>query len=118
MSDSKASSKPTTVTSTSATAPSLPKSEATTTTTNTAKSKTAKASPKPKTGKEDKENKKTSLNKVKKKEPLKSRPKRLSPALASICGATIMSRHEVVRQLWKYVKKNNLQVRERGLEHN
>ncbi|KAJ3180158.1 hypothetical protein HDU85_004161 [Gaertneriomyces sp. JEL0708] len=37
------------------------------------------------------------------------RPLFLSPALADVLGATEMSRPQVVRQLWIYIKANNLQ---------
>jgi chromatin remodeling complex protein RSC6 len=43
------------------------------------------------------------------KKVVKSRPKQLSPALSAICGGRQMSRHEVVRQLWRYVKRKQLQ---------
>jgi SWIB/MDM2 domain len=34
----------------------------------------------------------------------------LSPALAAIVGATEMHRYDVVRQVWKYIRDNKLQV--------
>lgn len=38
------------------------------------------------------------------------RLKTLSPALASIVGAAEMHRYEVVRQVWKYIRDQGLQV--------
>jgi len=35
--------------------------------------------------------------------------KNLSPALALICGKSQMSRHEAVREIWQYIKKQKLQ---------
>jgi upstream activation factor subunit UAF30 len=35
--------------------------------------------------------------------------KSLSPALALICGKPQMSRHEAVREIWAYIKKQKLQ---------
>ena len=43
------------------------------------------------------------------KREMKSRPKRLSKELAVICGKRTLSRHEVVRNFWVYVKKHGLQ---------
>lgn len=38
-----------------------------------------------------------------------NRPLILSPKLADVCGGTEMPRHAVVKQLWVYIKSNNLQ---------
>ena len=38
-----------------------------------------------------------------------SRPQRLSPALAAICKSSQLSRHDVVKGVWKYVKEHKLQ---------
>lgn len=35
--------------------------------------------------------------------------KKLSPALATVCGKKKMGRHEVVREIWIYIKKHQLQ---------
>ena len=43
------------------------------------------------------------------KKEIKSKPKVLSPALAAVCGGKKMSRHEVVKKFWQYIKKNELQ---------
>merc|ERR1712072_766486 len=37
-------------------------------------------------------------------------PKKLSDALAAICGAKTLARTEVTKQIWVYIKKNNLNV--------
>jgi chromatin remodeling complex protein RSC6 len=36
--------------------------------------------------------------------------KALSPALAAVVEAQEMHRYEVIRQVWKYIRANNLQV--------
>ncbi len=41
---------------------------------------------------------------------MSGRLKSLSPALAAIVGATEMHRYDVVRQVWKYIRDNKLQV--------
>jgi len=46
-------------------------------------------------------------NKVKRE--INSRPKRLSKELAAVCGKRTLSRHEVVKHFWIYVRKHNLQ---------
>nr|CDI52290.1 swib mdm2 domain-containing protein [Melanopsichium pennsylvanicum 4] len=38
-----------------------------------------------------------------------NRPLVLSPKLAEVCGGNEMPRHAVVKQLWVYIKSNNLQ---------
>ncbi|GAC74537.1 hypothetical protein PANT_12d00019 [Moesziomyces antarcticus T-34] len=38
-----------------------------------------------------------------------NRPLILSPKLADVCGGDEMPRHAVVKQLWAYIKSNNLQ---------
>ncbi|CBQ70804.1 conserved hypothetical protein [Sporisorium reilianum SRZ2] len=38
-----------------------------------------------------------------------NRPLILSPKLADVCGGNEMPRHAVVKQLWAYIKSNNLQ---------
>lgn len=38
-----------------------------------------------------------------------NRPLILSPKMAEVCGGTEMPRHAVVKQLWVYIKGNNLQ---------
>ncbi|SPO22281.1 related to UAF30 - subunit of upstream activation factor of RNA polymerase I [Ustilago trichophora] len=38
-----------------------------------------------------------------------NRPLVLSPKLAEVCGGNEMPRHAVVKQLWAYIKSNNLQ---------
>ena len=35
--------------------------------------------------------------------------KRLSPALATICGRKLLNRHEALKAIWKYIKKHDLQ---------
>lgn len=37
------------------------------------------------------------------------RPMKISPALATVIGSGPMPRTEVVKALWKYIKKHNLQ---------
>jgi upstream activation factor subunit UAF30 len=37
------------------------------------------------------------------------KPLKVSPALAAVIGPKDLPRTEVVRSLWKYIKKNNLQ---------
>ncbi len=38
-----------------------------------------------------------------------NKPHRLSPALSQVVGADIMSRPQLTKQLWVYIKANNLQ---------
>ena len=38
-----------------------------------------------------------------------SKPMTLTPALAAVVGAGPMARSDVVKQLWVYIKANNLQ---------
>ncbi|WFD42358.1 hypothetical protein MPSI1_001000 [Malassezia psittaci] len=38
-----------------------------------------------------------------------NRPMRLSSEMAEVCGGSEMPRHGVVKQLWAYIKQNNLQ---------
>lgn len=38
-----------------------------------------------------------------------SKPMKISPELAAVIGAGPMSRGEVVKQIWVYIKKNDLQ---------
>lgn len=47
---------------------------------------------------------------TKERRPLVFRPKKLSPELASICGRKLMTRPDVVRRIWHYLKSKNLQV--------
>lgn len=37
------------------------------------------------------------------------KPKRLSPALATICGRKLLSRHDALKAIWKYIKQHELQ---------
>ena len=37
--------------------------------------------------------------------------RRLAPALAEVCGATVMSRQDAVRKIWEYIRENNLKVK-------
>lgn len=58
---------------------------------------------------EDKKKKQIKDTSTEKKEH-KSRPKKLSPALAALCGGSRkMSRHDVIKSVWQYVKANALQ---------
>jgi DNA topoisomerase I len=43
------------------------------------------------------------------KKPRKTTPRELSPELAAIVGASEMTRGDVMKQLWAYIKKNNCQ---------
>lgn len=38
-------------------------------------------------------------------------PMRLSPALAEVCGGDVMSRQEVLRAIWVYIKKHSLNAK-------
>ena len=40
---------------------------------------------------------------------VQQKPKRLSPALATICGRKLLNRHEALKAIWKYIKKHDLQ---------
>ncbi len=58
---------------------------------------------------EDKKKKQIKDTSADKKEH-KSRPKKLTPALAALCGGSRkMSRHDVIKSVWQYVKANSLQ---------
>ena len=37
------------------------------------------------------------------------KPKRLSPALSVICGRKLLTRHDALKAIWKYIKKHQLQ---------
>merc|ERR1711860_52024 len=40
---------------------------------------------------------------------VQQKPKRLSPALALICGRKLLDRHEALKAIWRYIKKHDLQ---------
>ncbi len=46
---------------------------------------------------------------VRKANPALLKPMNLSPELEAVTGKGPMSRGEVVKKLWEYIKKNNLQ---------
>ena len=46
---------------------------------------------------------------VRKANPALLKPMKLSPELEAVTGAGPMSRGEVVKKLWEYIKKHNLQ---------
>ncbi|MDA8092062.1 MAG: SWIB/MDM2 domain-containing protein [Nitrospiraceae bacterium] len=50
--------------------------------------------------------KKTTPRKV---NPALMKPMKISPALAKVVGDKPLARAEVVKKLWEYIKKNNLQ---------
>lgn len=68
-----------------------------------AKKKVAKMIAASKNVKTGKENANTSQVVVQQK------PKRLSPALALICGRKLLNRHEALKAIWRYIKKHDLQ---------
>ena len=37
------------------------------------------------------------------------KPKRLSPALSTICGRKLLTRHDALKAIWKYIKQHKLQ---------
>ena len=41
-------------------------------------------------------------------------PYALSPDLAAVCGESELSRSQVVKKIWEYIKGNDLQVRAGG----
>ncbi len=73
------------------------------------KKKAARKGAKKKTGAKKAAAKKTTKKKTTKKKASNQPKKKLSKDLAAICGETELSRPEVIKKMWEYIKANDLQ---------
>lgn len=77
--------------------------------TKVAKKGKGKAAPKGKATKASKEKKPTKAKAVKQKKPSNQPKAKLSSELSKLLGETELSRPEITKKLWDYIKANNLQ---------